>query len=102
MSEDKSEQFDWSTEDRQVIRRLCSIIRQRCYDERVETAGALGYFLAPQWQVTTKPMVDYILSAIGPRPSPRHWLTRASPDAGFVPGNLAWRLPSEVNGARSR
>lgn len=40
---------------------------------------------------------NYIMDALGPKPTPAHSLDRIDNDRGYEPGNLRWATKSEQN-----
>jgi len=42
----------------------------------------------------------YILSALGPKPTPEHSLDRIDNDKGYIPGNLRWATKKEQSSNR--
>jgi hypothetical protein len=59
--------------------------------------GGRGIKMHPRWENNVESFVKYLLSALGPKPTPQHSLDRIDNDQGYIPGNLRWATKSEQN-----
>ena len=68
-------------------------IKQRCYNPEnsmYKYYGARGITLYSEWYTSYKTFHDYIISALGNRPSSKYTLDRIDNDKSYIPGNLRW------------
>jgi hypothetical protein len=75
-------------------------IRSRIFDPRdisYPTYGGAGIPMYEPWKNDSTAFIEYILSAVGERPSKNHSIDRIINPLGYVPGNLRWLTPYEQN-----
>ena len=61
------------------------------------TYGGAGIPMYEPWQNDSTGFLEYILTAIGERPSKKHSIDRIINSLGYVPGNLRWLTPYDQN-----
>lgn len=88
-----------------LYRTWCDIIQRTTNSngEDFHRYGGRGLQLHSSWQTNPESFIKYILSALGPKPSPKHSLDRIDNDKGYIPGNLRWatRIVQNNNQRRS-
>lgn len=62
--------------------------------------GGRGISMLLRWQTNPESFIKYILSALGPKPTPEHSLDRIDNDKGYIPGNLRWATKKEQSSNR--
>lgn len=71
----------------------------RCHretDPSYADYGARGIYVFDDWRHRDLGF-DRFLAHVGPKPSSDLWLDRLNNDAGYIPGNVAWRTVSQQN-----
>ncbi len=68
-------------------------IKMRCTNpgnKRFKDYGGRGIQLYPLWQDDFSAFYEYILTALGPKPSSSHSIDRINNDGNYEPGNIRW------------
>ena len=68
----------------------CKMVRRVEDPKHPSHKWYIGVPIDPEWRSRPEVFIEWILTNLGPRPSPKHSLDRIVNALGYAPGNVRW------------